>query len=160
MNVMPVPSDPHLVCRRVGGFAITLYASREYLAVHGRPRRGAGLTGHDPVSWTYLSQATRTQFLGESIDGAHIVFRSNSTLALVYAVVEGFGIGYIPCYLADEDSRMLRIWPEVAPRIVPLWLIHHEDLRRTARIKLVSDGIASALRRHARVLKGEVRRAS
>jgi len=37
----------------------------------------------------------------------------------------------------------------------PLWLIHHEDLRRTARIKLVSDAIAAALRRESRVLRGE-----
>ena len=154
------PTDPHLVCRRVGGFAITLYASRAYLAERGRPRRGAGFNGHDLVSWTYLSQATRTQFMGESIDGARIVFRSNSTLALVHAVAEGFGIGYVPCYLANEDPRMMRIWPDVAPRMVPLWLIHHEDLRRTARIKLVSDAIAAALRREARVLKGDMRRAS
>jgi DNA-binding transcriptional LysR family regulator len=154
------PADPHLVCRRVGGFAITLYASQVYLAEHGRPRRGAGFGGHDLVSWTYLLPATRTQFMGESIDGARIVFRSNSTLALVHAVAEGFGIGYIPCYLANQDPRMVRIWPDVAPRMVPLWLIHHEDLRRTARIKLVSDAIAAALRREARVLKGDVRRAS
>jgi DNA-binding transcriptional LysR family regulator len=152
------PSDPHLVCRRVGGFAITLYGSRDYLAARGRPRRGAGLAGHDLVSWTYLLQATRMQFMGESVDGARIVFRSNSTLALTNAVAEGFGIGYVPCYLADEDPRMVRLWPDVAPRIVPLWLVHHEDLRRTARIRLVSDAIAAALRREARVLRGESRR--
>jgi DNA-binding transcriptional LysR family regulator len=153
------PADAHLVCRRVGGFAITLYASRDYLAARGRPRRGAGLGGHDLVSWIYLLPATRTQFMGESIEGARIVFRSNSTLALTQAVAEGFGIGYIPCYLADEDPRMLRIWPDLAPRTVPLWLVHHEDLRRTARIRLVSDAIAAALRREARALRGGSRRA-
>ncbi len=151
------PVDPRLVCRRVGGFAITLYASRDYLAARGKPRRGAGLAGHDLVSWTYLLPATRGQFMGESVSDARIVFRSNSTLALTHAVAEGFGIGYIPCYLADEDPRLIRIWPDVTPRMVPLWLIHHEDLRRTARIKLVSDAIAAALRRESRVLRGEAR---
>ncbi len=149
------PTDPHLVCRRVGGFAITLYASRAYLAARGRPQRGAGLAGHDLVSWTYLLPATRGQFMGESVTDARIVFRSNSTLALMNAVAEGFGIGYIPCYLADEDPRLVRIWPDVTPPMVKLWLIHHEDLRRTARIKLVSDAIAAALRRESRVLRGE-----
>ncbi len=74
------PADPRLVCRRVGGFAITLYASRAYLAARGTPRRGAGLYGHDLVSWTYLLPATRGQFMGESVGDARIVFRSNSTL--------------------------------------------------------------------------------
>ena len=149
------PTDPHLVCRRVGGFAITLYASRAYLAARGRPKRGGGLAGHDLVSWTYLLPATRGQFMGESVTDARIVFRSNSTLALTHAVAEGFGIGYIPCYLADEDPRLVRIWPDLTPPMVKLWLIHHEDLRRTARIKLVSDAIAAALRRDSRVLRGE-----
>jgi DNA-binding transcriptional LysR family regulator len=149
------PADPRLVCRRVGGFAITLYASRDYLSARGIPRRGAGLAGHDLVSWTYLLPATRTQFMGESVNDARIVFRSNNTLALVHAVAEGSGIGYIPCYLADEDPRLVRIWPEVTPHMQKLWLVHHEDLRRTARIKLVSDAIAGALRREARVLRGE-----
>jgi len=46
-------------------------------------RRGAGLGGHDLISWTYLLPATRGQFMGESVTDARIVFRSNSTLALV-----------------------------------------------------------------------------
>jgi DNA-binding transcriptional LysR family regulator len=152
------PADPRLVCRRVGGFALTLYASRAYLSARARPRRGAGLAGHDLVSWTYLLPAVRRQFMGESVTDARIVFRSNSTLALVRAVAEGFGIGYLPCYLAAEEPRLVRIWPEVAPHMQPLWLIHHEDLRRTARIKVVADAIAAALRREARVLRGESRR--
>ncbi len=154
------PPDPRLVCRRVGGFAITLYASRDYLSAHGKPRRGSGLAGHDLVSWTYLLPATRSQFMGESVNDARIVFRSNSTLALLHAVAEGFGIGFIPCYLADEDPRLLRIWPDLSPQMQPLWLVHHEDLRRTARIRLVSDAIAAALRREARVLRGQSRRRS
>jgi DNA-binding transcriptional LysR family regulator len=149
------PTDPHLVCRRVGGFAITLYASRAYLAARGRPLRGAGLAGHDLVSWRYLLPARRGQFMGESVTGARIAFRSNSTLALKHAVAEGFGIGNIPCYIADTDPRLVRIWPDVTPPMQPLWLIHHEDLRRTARIKLVSDAIAATLRRESRVLRGE-----
>jgi len=149
------PADPRLVCRRVGGFAITLYASRAYLSARGKPRRGAGLAGHDLVSWTYLLPARRGQFMGESVTDARIVFRSNSTLALTQAVAEGFGIGFVPCYLADEDPRLVRVWPDVAPHMQKLWLIHHEDLRRTARIKLVSHAIAAALRREAPVLRGE-----
>ena len=112
---MRAPPTRAWYAARVGGFAITLYASRAYLAARGKPRRGAGLAGHDLVSWTYLLPATRGQFMGESVTDARIVFRSNSTLALTNAVAEGFGIGYIPCYLADEDPRLVRIWPDVTP---------------------------------------------
>src|SRR5260370_3209071 len=47
------PADPRLACRRVAGFAITLYASRAYLAARGKPRPGRGLAGHDLLSTPY-----------------------------------------------------------------------------------------------------------
>ncbi|MGO9604680.1 MAG: LysR family transcriptional regulator [Candidatus Binataceae bacterium] len=149
------PDDPRLVCRRIAGFGLSLYASSDYLARRRKPRRGEGLAHHELVAWTYILPARRSQFMGENIDGARISFRSNSTSALVRAVAEGFGIGFLPCYLADAEPGLIRLWPEVPSVMQPLWLIHHEDLRRVARIKIVADAIADAFRREARVLRGE-----
>src|SRR5208282_5019999 len=118
------------------------------------PRRGEGLAQHELVVWTYILPVRRSQFMGESTDGARISFRSNSTSALLRAVAEGFGIGLLPCYLADNEPGLVRLWPEVPCTKQPLWLIHHEDLRRVARIKIVADAIADAFRRQARALRG------
>lgn len=148
------PSDPRLVCRRLGGFALCLYASREYLSRRPAPRRGAGLAGHDLVAWAYVLPQTGAQFMGESIDGARIVFRSNSTIALVRAVAEGFGIGFLPRYLADRDPRLLRLWPEAPSAMQRLFLIYHSDLRRAGRVRVVAEAIAAALRHNARLLHG------
>jgi len=148
------PDDTRLVCRRIGEFDLSLYASDRYLSQHGKPRRGEGLAQHELVVWTYILPVRRSQFMGESTDGARISFRSNSTSALLRAVAEGFGIGLLPCYLADNEPGLVRLWPEVPCTKQPLWLIHHEDLRRVARIKIVADAIADAFRRQARALRG------
>ncbi len=95
--------------------------------------------------------------MGEPVDGARIVFRSNSTLALSRAVAEGFGIGFIPCYMAEKEPRLVRRWPEAPPHFQPLYLLHHEDLRRAARVRIVADAIAEVFRREAKVLRGEFR---
>jgi len=43
--VRPVrPTEPGLVCRRLGKLGFTLYASRAYLAKYGTPARGRGIS--------------------------------------------------------------------------------------------------------------------
>jgi DNA-binding transcriptional LysR family regulator len=99
-----------------------------------------------------------SQFMGESIEGARIAFRSNSTNSLFHAAVQGFGIATLPCYLADQEPQLIRIWPDVPPVMYSLWLIYHEDLRRAARIRMVADAIAAVFHRERRLLRGDSQR--
>ncbi len=43
-----------------------------------------------------------------------------------------------------------------APVLESLWMIYHEDLRRTGRITAVDEGTAEALRRERRLLRGDM----
>ena len=149
-------NEPGLICRRVARFGLTLYASSEYLESHPAPKRGTGLAHHDLVAWTYVLPAQSLQFMNESTDGARIAFRSNSTNALFHAAVNGFGIAALPCYLGDPEPRLARIWNDVPPAMHSLWLIFHEDLRRTARIRMVADAIAQAFHRERKLLRGDL----
>jgi DNA-binding transcriptional LysR family regulator len=103
-----------------------------------------------------------SQFMGESTDSARISFRSNSTNSLFWAAVYGFGIAMLPCYLADPEPRLVRIWPDVPPVMQSLWLVYHEDLRRAGRIMAVAQAIFESFRRECRLLRGDAppRRAS
>jgi DNA-binding transcriptional LysR family regulator len=148
------PEEPGLIARRVAKFGFAQYASDDYLKRHPKPRRGEGLSGHDLIVWAYM-RPSRSQFMGESTDGARIAFRSNSTNALVWAAICGFGIASLPCYLADPEPRLLRIWPDVPPLMDSLWLIYHEDLRRAGRIMAVAQAIAEAFHRESRLLRGD-----
>ena len=148
------PAEPTLRCRRVATFGLGLYASREYWARHPKPHPGDGLAGHDLVAWAYMLRGGGSQFLGESTGGARIAFRSDSTSALVAAAAQGFGIAVLPCYLADAEPRLVRLWPDLPPALQPLWLIHHEDLTRATRIRIVITAIAEALRREQKTLRG------
>jgi DNA-binding transcriptional LysR family regulator len=150
---IPRPGDPRLVCRKIGDYGSALYASRQYLPKYPRPRRSAGLRGHDLINCVGPLPALGPPFMGESIEGARIVLRSNSTFAQLSAVAEGFGVAELPCYLADEHAELYRIWPDEVPKGVTLWLVTHEDLRRSARIRAVSDAIIESFRSRARLLR-------
>ena len=155
------PDEPGLIVRHIAKFGFALYASEEYLRHHRRPRRGEGLANQDLAVWAYM-RPMHSQFMGESTEGARIAFRSNSTNALFWAAVYGFGITMLPCYLADPEPRLVRIWHDLPPVMQSLWLIYHEDLRRAGRIMAVAQAIAESFRRESRLLRGDapLRRAS
>jgi len=146
------PSNPDLVCRRLGEVGYALYASRRYLARRGTPMRGNGLGGHDLITFTGAPSATSPFFLGESLEGARVSVRCDNPLIQLEAAAKGAGIAELACFLGDDSSEVVRIWPPEQPVLRPVWLIVHQDLRRSARVKAVSAAIVDAFRRDARVL--------
>jgi len=151
------PREPQLIARKIGMLGIALYASYGYLDKHGTPRPGAGLAGHDLVYYGSLHPAQGRPFLGESTEGARLVFQSNSTLAQIGAVRANVGIGALPCYLADEIPELARIWPNQRPEMQEIWLVVHADVRRAARIRALCDFLVELFSRAQPVLRGSTR---
>ena len=52
----------------------------------------------------------------------------------------------LPCFLADPDSRLVRLLPRETRLIRTFWMIVHSDTRGLARIKATTDFIANAVR--------------
>ena len=155
------PTDSSLVCRKLGDIGFTLYASRAYLAEHGTPKRGHGLGGHDLITFMGAPVSLRSRFfMGESLEGARVLVRSNDQVAQLRATANSLGIVELACFFGDRDSEVTRVWPDEAPTLRPVWLITHQDLRRATRIRVVSSAIAEAFQREARVLRYGQRRST
>jgi len=160
--VRPVrPTAPSLVCRKLGEFGFALYASRDYLARYGTPTRGRGLKGHFLISYVGTpSPGFGPLFMKESVEGAKIVLRSNDKTVQARGAAEGLGICELSCVFGDEYPGVVRVWPHEEPMLRPIWMVIHEDLRRAARIRLLSVAIAEAFQRNAKLLRhGHQRRA-
>jgi DNA-binding transcriptional LysR family regulator len=143
------PDDPGLVCRKLGEFALAVYASRDYLSAHGRSSR---LEEHASVS--YLGTPS---WFREALGASQVVFFSNSAFVQMKAVVDGVGIGLLACAQADSDPALTRLNPDEPPVRRPIWLVTHQDLRRIAKIRLVSNAIADAFARIAPILRSGLR---
>lgn len=150
------PKDPELIARKIGGLALALYGTPEYLVKRSVPQPGQGLAGHDLVYYGGLQPTQGRPFLGESIAGARFTFRSNSTLAQANAVAAGLGIGVLPCYMAEGNPRLVRLWPHAVPEVQELWLAVHPDVRRAARVRAVTELLGELFRREAPSLLGKV----
>jgi DNA-binding transcriptional LysR family regulator len=147
------PATPELVCRKLGEVGSSLYASQRYLAKHGPPKRGQGLGNFDVITYTGAPAAARPFFMGESLEGARVAVRCDSPLVQMRAAADHLGIAELACFLGDAGADVVRIWPDEPPALRTAWLVVHQDLRRSARIKVVASAITEAFHRQFATLR-------
>ncbi|SDH12021.1 transcriptional regulator, LysR family [Paraburkholderia steynii] len=142
------PRNPDLLARRVASWEVGLFASPEYLRRHGEPAPGERFAGHDLVVYQpYFAKARAPEFLGEPLTDGRIVARLNTNLTLRAALRAGLGISPLPVPMAERDG-LVRIWPDRSNDArYEIWLVTHQDLRHTARIRVTIDEIVLAFDR-------------
>ncbi|CAG9227107.1 LysR family transcriptional regulator [Paraburkholderia tropica] len=138
------PEQPGLIVRRLGSWEVGLYASRSYIARHGEPRTGRQLAGHDIA--LYQPGVTTRQdatLVGESRAQGRVVAEMDSSLMLSTFVRAGLGLGELPVYVEQRYPELVRIWPHKRrAKNYEAWLVLHEDLAHTSRVRVVVDAIA------------------
>jgi DNA-binding transcriptional LysR family regulator len=146
------PTAPELVCRKLGDVGYSLYASRRYLAKWGAPKRGAGLAGYDLITFTGAPATTGPFFMGETVEEARVAVRCDNPLIQLQAAAHDAGIAQLACFLGDECADIVRLWPNEPPALRTAWLVVHQDLRRSARIRVVASAVVEAFRRQSGTL--------
>lgn len=126
------PESGALISRRLTRVAFAAYASPEYLASRPAPAAGASLEGHDTVEMEEGIRSWRSR-----LPGGRVVVRANNLAALVQAAALGLGIGTLICCVADAHPLLRRVWPSAPPEVDDLFLVVHQDVQRTGRVRAV-----------------------
>jgi len=64
------------------------------------------------------------------------------------------GVAPLPCFMGDVEPNLTRLYP-LDPKIASeLWLLTHEDLRNTARIRAFMDFMATSITGDRDLLEG------
>lgn len=145
---MTQPKQELLIARRVGEVALGLYAHSKYLGERGTPQTLADLAGHRLIGFDqetpFLRAATKAL---PQWQRAAFALRTDSDLAQLAFIRAGGGIGVCQVALAQRDSQLVRVLPQVASGL-ETWLTMHEDLRSSMRCKLTFEAILQGLQRH------------
>lgn len=148
------PQPAGLVGRRIVRDDWTLYCSREYAGRHGVPASVDDLKQHAIVGggggnlWRAYSSWIRQLGLEDQVAMQH-----GSSTGLLSAVRSGFGIAALPCIVADADPELIRcLNPEFTHRRM-MWLLTHERVRNTPRVRTVIDFLYEKISRHVRQLE-------
>jgi DNA-binding transcriptional LysR family regulator len=155
--IRPTQNPPEeLVGRRISDIAWAVYGSRGYLKDKPKLRRFSDLARHRLVSGDdSLSQLAANRWLRKHAPDAEIGYRSNSLMTQLSAVRAGFGLAVLPCFLADSESGLARIFAPDVSLTSGLWLLTHRDLRDTARIRAFMDFMARSIRSQKSLLEGK-----
>ena len=81
----------------------------------------------------------RYQGFSPSYALARIVFRLNTLMGMLDAAKEAMGLAPLPCFIADPEPTLRRVLDPVHDLEVGLWLLTHQDLRQTARVRAFLD---------------------
>lgn len=106
------------------------------------------LTGEPWIGWeTSMRHIPAARWMREHVPNAQVVCRVATGVALLAAVRDGVGIAHLICLLADGDPLLKRIGPPEKSLETSLWLLTHEDLAATGRVRVFLDYMAEAIGR-------------
>ncbi len=140
----------HLVGRRLGAFALAVYASRRYLDTHDPfvAQQSCSWIGSDGGG-AMADELRRKHFpnMPSRVSCANVLLQ-------LAAVASHGGLALLPCALADTHGSLVRVVPDELIEGPPIWLLMHPDLRNTARVQAVARWITAAFARNEDLLMG------
>jgi DNA-binding transcriptional LysR family regulator len=151
--VLSRPKAGPVIARKLSDYTLRLYASRAYLEAAGTPERAEDLAqGHRLVGYIPdLVYAPELRYLDDILPGLTATIRSSSINAQHRLLVQGAGIGVLPCFLADSDPSLQVVLPQ--RRITrSFWIVTHKDTHNLARIREGSKWLVDTALRHKTIM--------
>ena len=133
-----------LIQRRLMSVKTSLYASPDYLAKNGVPMTPQELDNHRIIVY------------GEQISPMHVInwaqrvgrddapprkasLTVNNVVGMVRAAEAGLGVADLPDYMIPDDSKLVKVLPDLTGPHFALYFIYPSDLRRSNRIAAFRD---------------------
>ena len=136
------PTQGDYVIRQTGVWNCALYAAKPFAQAHNLVADMNEMPDIDVISWTDEHRFRGGDWFDKHAQNATVVFAANSRQIQYAACKAGVGAAILPCLTADNDPDLMRLLAPEKVRSVPLWLVAHRDLLRTARVRAVMDFLA------------------
>lgn len=143
------PDEDGLVARRVGQMGFGLYASPDYTAVTP-----------SPADWRFLGYGAaldhvpQQRWLHHQAGGRPLVFRANDLTILAAATRAGMGVAALPHFIAAGDPGLCPLPTVDAAPVRGLWLVVHDDIRRSPRVRAVMNTLGTVIEQGKAALEG------
>lgn len=151
--IRPTTNPPEiLVGRRLCDLGFAVYGGPGLIESRGR------IGDLSDYPWVMpddaLGHLSSSRWLAKELPNASVVLRSNNLSALMTAAVSGMGLALLPCFMGDTHPALIRVHDPIAAAGSALWLLTHEDLRKTQRVRAFMDFMADTLIAERDLLEG------
>jgi len=134
------PTNPDLIVTRLGRLHIYAFACEAYRDAFGLPKSLSELRNHRIVKQhgVQLDETGYARILGlASLEGI-VGISTNSSVAILYAIERGAGIGFLPTSVMALGAPLVPIDLGINYHM-DLWLTYHKEFRNSDRHKIVID---------------------
>lgn len=139
--------------RLAGKVGFGFFASKDYLARNGTPRRESDLLKHRMIGWpeelNFLMMSTWLQTVCPDIRPMMVM---DSFKAHLEGVRHGFGIAILP-YFAARDESLVPILSNIPPLKLDLWLLVHDRAPKLNSVKVSVDEFRRILKQNSYLLE-------
>lgn len=152
------PREGDLWGRKLADVAWTAYGAADYLAEAPPLASPADLGRHPLIGWEEgTAGVNAAEWLAQVAPSAAVVYRTNSLVNQFVAARAGIGLALLPCYLGDAELGLVRALPggPVPALQRELWIVTHQDLRRTARVRAFFDAVTEGIGTDRALVEGE-----
>lgn len=133
--------DSALVARRIGVTQLDTVAAPAYIEQHGQPTVPADLVDHECIIYSTKRKSNDWQYEGpdgplvQTVEGS---FRTNSSEAVLSALLAGVGVAVTPCWMIADalaDGRLVSLLPDYAPRPMPIQAVFPSNRHMSAKVR-------------------------
>lgn len=102
-----------------------------------------------------LSGLKATSYVDSRVDASCISYRTDSVAAASVAIAAGLGVGFLPCMVGDITPGLVRVGPVMPELQDELWLLTHQDIRKSWRVKAFMTFCAAAVADQKSLIEGQ-----
>jgi DNA-binding transcriptional LysR family regulator len=142
---MSPPRQPDLIQRHLVSVQVHIYASNDYVQKHGTPKRPEELEEHRIIVY---GEDARPPMPGVNWllevgnkpgHDRRPILTVNNTYGMLRAIMSGLGVAALPDFVANEQTGLVRILPEINGPPNEAYFVYPEELRTSKRISVFRD---------------------
>ena len=139
----------------LGHYVLGMYAARSYLAEFGTPTTADELVEHPLVYFIdSILQVDDLDAPRRLVPTMRDALTSTNVFVQVEATRFGAGIGFLPCFMADRHSDLVRVMPEQFNERLPYWMVLRSEALRQPAVAAVASAMKARMLEFASELAG------
>jgi DNA-binding transcriptional LysR family regulator len=137
------PVEGRLFVRKLTDFEMRLYATGDYIDTHGPIDGAPDLARQMWIGSVSDFNSAALLDAATGLDGTPASrFACSSFAGQLAAAVSGAGVAMLPRYVADRETSLTPVLPDVAQATQAYHMVVHADLRDLPRVRTVANYIA------------------
>jgi len=143
IRISPKPPE-HLIGQAIVPLAHGIYGSKEYF------KHKAELD--KLILW--LHDENQPKWVSEHFPHAEVAAKVSDVVTMMELVKNHMGIARLPCYVADAEPTLRRLDLTMVPSNWSVWVLSHQDLRDTARVRACREFLVDIIRQQRALIEG------